>query len=412
MRENKYFKSKFLTDAQLRAEVEKCEYCEEKPCREACPVDCSPADFIMAVKVGERSDFMRSATIIMGSNPLGGVCGAVCPDKHCMKACVHRTFDSAVNIPAVQASIIERAKALNAMPEFAKFPSNGKKVAILGAGPTGIGAAAMLAQKGFSVDLYDKNQKLGGMCNLIPDSRLPFEVLKSDIDFLMSLGNISFKKSKWSNALRKKYSAVLIATGLDEPFIPEIKNSDLTVDWIKYLKNTKKFSVKGKRVAIVGGGAVALDCAEVALKNKAQSVELFALENWSELPLTAKERLAIQEKNIIVSGRIRVTEILNKGKRIVGIKTIKVKLPHGKKFHPKNVSDVKGTEQIRPDIDFVIIAAGARPSAKISNEKGIFYAGDIVNGPTSVVEAVAAGKNIALEIDDYVFRRKTKSVKI
>ena len=102
----------FLTDAQLGAEIQKCEYCEEKPCKEACPADCSPADFIMAVKVGEPSDYRRAAALIMGNNPLGGVCGAVCPDRHCMKACVHRTCDAAVNIPAVQATVVQRAREL------------------------------------------------------------------------------------------------------------------------------------------------------------------------------------------------------------------------------------------------------------------------------------------------------------
>ncbi|NLO90946.1 MAG: dihydropyrimidine dehydrogenase, partial [Elusimicrobia bacterium] len=95
----------FLTDAQLKAEIEKCEYCAEKPCKAACPADCSPADFIMAAKNMEKSDFKRAAALIMGSNPLGGVCGAVCPDKHCKAACVHAKFDAAVNIPAVQATI-------------------------------------------------------------------------------------------------------------------------------------------------------------------------------------------------------------------------------------------------------------------------------------------------------------------
>jgi glutamate synthase (NADPH) small chain len=245
--------TEFLTDAQLRAEIEKCEYCSEKPCKEACPVDCSPADFIMAVKVGARSDFKRAAAHIMGSNPLGGVCGAVCPDTHCMKACVHRTFNSAVNIPDVQATIIERAKALDAMPEFVLTKSNGKKVAVFGAGPTGLGAAALLAQKGYAVDIFDKTKQPGGMCNLIPKSRLSQKVLQSDIDFLMSLGKISLKSGKWSSAIKNGYNARLIATGLDEPFIPSITGSNSAIDWITYLGNTKRYRIKGKRIAIVGG---------------------------------------------------------------------------------------------------------------------------------------------------------------
>ena len=106
----------FLTDAQLKEEIGKCEYCAEKPCKEACPCDCSPADFIMAAKGGRPSDFRRAAALIMGHNPLGGVCGAVCPDKFCMKACAHATFDAPLNIPAIQATIVQKAKDLGVLP--------------------------------------------------------------------------------------------------------------------------------------------------------------------------------------------------------------------------------------------------------------------------------------------------------
>ena len=405
---NTNYSNEFLTDAQLRAEIEKCEYCEEKPCKEACPADCSPADFIMAAKVGGRSDFKRASALIMGSNPLGGVCGVVCPDRHCMKACVHRTFDSAVNIPAVQAVIVERAKALDVMPVFAKAKHNGKRVAVFGGGPAGLGVAAMLAQKGYAVDVFDKMKRPGGMCNLIPKSRLSPKVLQTDVDFLVSLGKISIKKGRWSSAIKNGYDAILVATGLDEPFIPTISDSNAAVDWMEYLGDPVRFRVRGKRVAIVGGGAVALDCAEEAVRHGAASVEMFALETWSEMPLTAKERSAIKEADIAVAGRVRVMEILKKGKSISGLKTIKVSLPRGKKFQPRNVVDVQGTVQTRPDVNFVIIAAGARSSAGKANSPRVFYAGDIQNGPTTVVEAMAAGKNAALDVDAYVFARSTK----
>jgi dihydropyrimidine dehydrogenase (NAD+) subunit PreA len=363
----------------------------------------------MAAKVGDRCDFRRAAALILGNNPLGGVCGVVCPDRHCMRACVHRTFDAAVNIPAVQATIIEKAKMLGAMPEFARAEPNGKKVAIYGAGPAGLGAAALLAQKGYAVDLFDKARQPGGMCNLIPKSRLSPEVLKTDIDFLMSLGKISFKKGQWSSAIRNGYDAILVATGLDEAFIPKVKNSEMAPDWMKYLANAGRFRVTGKRVAIIGGGAVALDCAEEAVARGAKSVEMFALETWSEMPLTVRERRAIEDAGITVSGRIRVVEILKKANRITGLTVVKVTLPRGKKFHPRNVVDLAGTEHTLPGVDFVIIAAGARSSGGRVNKRGVFYTGDMVNGPTTVVEAVAAGKNAALEIDAFVFSRARRS---
>ncbi len=399
-------KNGFLSDAQLKTELEKCEYCSEKPCKEACPADCSPADFIMAVRVGARSDYRRSAALIMGANPLGGVCGAVCPDRHCMKACVRRTFDSPVNIPAVQATIIEKAKSFDVMPEFEKPPLNGRSVAILGAGPSGLGAAALLAQMGYKVEIFDRSARPGGMCTLIPASRLSPEVLKTDIDFLLSLGKISIRNKRWSRVKRSAYDAVLVAAGLDEPFIPPVAGSGMAVDWMRYLSRPATYNVKGKRVAIVGGGAVALDCAETALSRGAMSVELFALETWAEMPLTAKEREAVRTSGITLSGRVRVAEICSAGKRITGLKTMKVALPRGKKFHPRNVVDVKGTGQTRPDLDFVIIAAGARSSLRKEEQRGVFFAGDMMNGPTTVVEAVAAGKNAARAIDTYIFKRR------
>jgi len=123
----------FLTVAQLRAELNRCEYCEDKPCRTACPADCSPADFIMAARVGEKSDYRRSAALIMSANPLGGVCGVVCPDYFCMRACARRTLDQPINIPAVQASVIKKANEVG-LAKFRRADPNGKTVGIMGPG--------------------------------------------------------------------------------------------------------------------------------------------------------------------------------------------------------------------------------------------------------------------------------------
>src|SRR5512141_2061099 len=94
-----------LTDAQLRIEIDKCEFCAEKPCKAACPCDCSPADFIMAARLGAPSDFRRAAAQILAMNPMGGICGQVCPDRFCMAACSRARVDAPLNIPAIQATI-------------------------------------------------------------------------------------------------------------------------------------------------------------------------------------------------------------------------------------------------------------------------------------------------------------------
>ncbi|MBI5240571.1 MAG: FAD-dependent oxidoreductase [Elusimicrobia bacterium] len=392
----------FMTDAQLANELAKCEYCAEKPCQQGCPADCSPADFIMAAMKGETSDYKRAAAVIMGHNPLGGVCGAVCPDKHCMARCSHKEFDAPLNIPAIQATIVQKAKDLGVMPRFELAKPNGKKVAVVGAGPAGLGAAALLAQKGYAVDVFDTDARAGGMCNLIPDFRLDKRVLDTDIDFLRSLGRIAFKLGRKVPApaeLAAKYDAVVVASGLDNPIRLGIPGEEVSVNWFSYLKDPAKHPVKGRRVAVIGGGAVAADCAETAAEQGAASVELFCLEKLGEMPLTAKEMKGLLDTGAQITGRISLGAIIVKSGKAAGLHTVKVALPKGKRFHPREVKPLLGTDAHRHDIDFVIIAIGSRPTFKVEPHKGVFFAGDMENGPTTVVEAVAAGKNAALELD-------------
>ena len=411
-----------LTDAQLQSEFSRCEFCEEKPCKEACPVDCSPADFIMAAKRGLPQDFQRSAAIIMGSNPLGGVCGYVCPDFHCMKACVHKTFDNAVSIPPVQATIIKRAKEMGVMPGFDNAVPNGKRIAVVGAGPAGLGAAAVLSQKGYSVDVFEKGNKPGGMCNLIPDLRLDKKVLYSDVDFLKELGDINFIYK--ANVVKPKellieYNAVIVSSGLDVEHKLNIKGEDFAYHWIEYLEQQKAINVKGLNVAVVGGGAIAVDVAVTAKSKGASNVEMICLEKFDEMPLTKHERELILQYGVEITGRTKVDVInglsIGRGKvitrKIKSIKTSKVVLPKGGKFHPSKMKTDKNSNPQSRKFDVIIISIGSKSTLKTEKIKGVFYAGDIVNGPTTVVESVAAGKNAAVQVDAYIFNTAKPSIK-
>ncbi|MCD6310491.1 MAG: FAD-dependent oxidoreductase [Candidatus Eremiobacteraeota bacterium] len=395
----------YLTDAQLRAEIAKCEYCEEKPCKDACPADCSPADFIMAASGGRPSDYKRAAALIMTRNPLGEVCGAVCPDKHCQAACVHRDFDSYVEIPSVQSAIIERAKKLGVMPTLEVPEPNGRKIAVIGAGPAGLASSVVLAQKGYSVDIYDKSDRAGGACNMIPEHRLSRKTLESDLDFILANKNINAifnTEIKNPGALLEQgYDAVILAVGLQVPIKLGITGEELAVYGTHYLLDPPSYPMKGK-VAIIGGGATAVDCAVTAKKQGAESVELFALEKLGEMPLTLKERGELIEYGIEVTGRIKVTKILSGDSGITGLETKKVELPHGVEFNLKYINDVEGTEAKRGDIDHVIIAIGTRRGMEKSDNPAVFYAGDFEIGPSSVVEAVASGKNAAIKVDEYL----------
>jgi hypothetical protein len=169
-------------------------------------------------------------------------------------------------------------------------------------------------------------------------------------------------------------------------------------------------------VAVIGGGATAVDCAITAKERGATHVELFMLEKLSEMPLTSIERQELVDYDIEVNGRIRISKIIADNNGVCGIETKKVELPEGQPFKPANVRDAEGTEGVRTDFSAVVMAIGMRSYVAREQVNGLFYAGDISNGPTTVVEAVASGKNTAIEINAYLkelekpkIRKVTKS---
>ena len=402
-----------LTDAQLKAELNRCEYCEEKPCKDACPADCSPADFIMAARVGAKSDYRRAGSLIMGSNPLGWICGVVCPDYFCMKACSRGTFDKPINIPAVQASVMKRAYEAG-LGSFKAPDWNGKKVAIVGAGPAGLGAASVLAQRGYKVTVYEQRKRLGGMVNLIPDSRLDKGVPPIDIGFIRGLGAIDFQPGKAvakPEALLETHDAVIVSTGLDEPMRLNIPGEEYALSWQAFLENQKHLAVAGKKIAILGGGAVAADCATTAKRRGALSVELIYRRKQENMPLTAYERDMLLEYGIEISTCSRPLAIIHKGKKVTGLRIARMMLPKGKSPRPENFVVSEKESPVFREFDVVISAIGSRSKMPLKKAKGIFYAGDMILGSATVVEAVATGKNAALEADAFIRGEKPPRIK-
>lgn len=400
--------SPYMTPKQLQTELLRCEYCEEKPCTAACPANCSPFDFIMAARGGSPSDFRRAAGEIMRNNPLGGVCGLVCPDRFCMGACSRKGFDGSINIPQVQATIVHLARENGGISTFAAATPRHRKVAVVGGGPAGLATAAALAQMGYEVEILETRSRLGGMLRLIPADRLDQRVVQADIDFVLSLGAISCRFDipvpDPVGLLTQGYDAVCVATGLWQPIALGIENEALAVRMVDLLGDPERYHFDG-RVAVIGGGATAVDCALVAQERGASHVELFMLEKLSEMPLTKLERQELIDHDIEVNCRTRITKINERAGGIGSLETRKVTLPDGQPFRPANILDLPGTDVFRTDFEAVVVAIGMKSASVRQDLPGIFHAGDARHGPTTVVEAVASGKNAALEIDAWLRRQ-------
>jgi dihydropyrimidine dehydrogenase (NAD+) subunit PreA len=317
--------------------------------------------------------------------------------------------DRAVRIPAVQAEIIRRAKRLKVTPRFPAAPESGRRAAVVGAGPAGLAAAALLAQNGLAVDVFEREARAGGMVNLIPDDRLPKDVLRSDLHFLAGLGRIRIRLRRPVDdpgaLLDQGFDAVVVATGLDLPLRLGIPGEERAQDWIRFLSGPTRKSLAGRRLAVIGGGAVAADCAETAARRGA-AVEMICLETPGEMPLTPDERDGLLQAGVLITGRSAVTSIRSSAdKNLARIKPMR--LPRGQAFSPDQMTPDTHQPAFSRSYDEIVVAIGASARLSVEERPGLYYAGDMAEGPGTVVSAVASGKNAARRALDGLARKRS-----
>lgn len=377
--------SLYFNNIQLKTELDRCLGCKTKPCMNACPVKCDPQYFISKAK---EKNFKKAALSIHEKNPLGHICGLVCPSNFCMKACTRAKIDHPINIPKIQATILQKENAPINIPNnvFQK-----ERIAIIGSGPAGIGAFITFLKNGFSCTLFEKEDKLGGTIHLIPEFRLPRTVINQELKNIDS-NNFDIQKNCFIqdpiSLLEKGYNYVVIASGLETDNLLNIKGEEYCLSYQEYLSHPNKY-LNLKKVAIIGGGNVAADCALSARQNNTEYIDVFVRRRICDMRISSDEMLSLIQNKININPLLSPT-LIQKVHDKYSISFTKNEYQDEKLSQTDNILSFH-------DFDLVIRATGSSATKHI-NHPNIFYTGDTKLGPSSVVEALADGKAIALQI--------------
>ena len=423
-------------------EAKRCLNCKNARCIEGCPVSINIPGFIEKVKEG---DFAGAYQVIGQSSALPAVCGRVCPQEtQCEGQCIRGIKGDAVSIGKLERFVADWAAKQGVRPEGAA-EKKGKKVAVIGSGPAGLTCAGDLAKLGYDVTIFEALHEPGGVLVYgIPEFRLPKEdVVKREIENVKSLGvtietNVIVGKSVTIDELLNEegYSAVFIGSGAGLPKFMGIpgENANGVFSANEYLtrsnlmkafrKDSATPIMESKKVAVIGGGNVAMDAARTALRLGAE-VHIVYRRSKEELPARAEEVHHAKEEGIIFDLLTNPTEILEDEKGWVkGMTCIRMELGEPDASGRRRPVEVPGSE-FTLELDTVIMALGTSPNPLISSttegletnkwkcivadetngkttKEGVYAGGDAVTGAATVILAMGAGKAGAKGIDEYL----------
>ena len=423
-------------------EAKRCLNCKNARCIEGCPVSINIPGFIEKVKEG---DFAGAYQVIGQSSALPAVCGRVCPQEtQCEGQCIRGIKGDAVSIGKLERFVADWAAKQGVRPEGAA-EKKGKKVAVIGSGPAGLTCAGDLAKLGYDVTIFEALHEPGGVLFYgIPEFRLPKEdVVKRENENVKSLGvtietNVIVGKSVTIDELLNEegYSAVFIGSGAGLPKFMGIpgENANGVFSANEYLtrsnlmkafrKDSATPIMESKKVAVIGGGNVAMDAARTALRLGAE-VHIVYRRSEEELPARAEEVHHAKEEGIIFDLLTNPTEILEDEKGWVkGMTCIRMELGEPDASGRRRPVEVPGSE-FTLELDTVIMALGTSPNPLISSttegletnkwkcivadetngkttKEGVYAGGDAVTGAATVILAMGAGKAGAKGIDEYL----------
>lgn len=398
------------------------------PCRTGCPAHIDVPRYIRFIKEGNYS---AATAVVREKVPFPHSLGYICV-HNCEMECKHQELNEAISIRNLKRYAAEHDDGSWKVNSFKK-PATGKKAAIIGGGPTGLTAAFYLAKLGHSVTVFDAGEKLGGQLRYgIPNYRLPREVLDREIEEILSVGDITVKTgTRIENApdlLKQGFDAVFVSLGTHSGSKLPMKGNDLEGVQVNaaFLREFEEGRASvGKKVVVLGGGNVAIDCAGAAKRLGAEEIHMACLEAYDAMTASDEERAWALEEGVVLHNKKTFLEILNDGNgHVDGVKIQGIKSFYFDENRKSHLELEEGSEEILP-ADTVIFAVGQRPEISMdpaefgldlthgnyiathgdngeTSVQGVWAAGDVVTGTQSVIKGIAFAREAVKSMDLYL----------
>ena len=419
-------------------EAKRCIQCKKPGCVEGCPVDVKIPEFIRQIAEG---DFPGAARTLKKTNSLPAVCGRVCPQEdQCEKTCILGKKGEPVAIGRLErfAADYERNSGAVAIPEIA--PPNGKKVAVVGAGPSGLTIAGDLVKLGYDITVFEALHKAGGVLVYgIPEFRLPKAIVEAEVDYLRKLGvkivvNAVVGRLKTIDELfAAGFDAVYVAVGAGAPVFMNIPGENLSGIYSanEYLTRSNLMKayrfpeydtpiVRGRNVAVIGGGNVAMDSVRTALRLGAENAYIIYRRSEVEMPARKEEVHHAKEEGVQFHLLTNPVEYLGEGGWVSGVKCLRMELGEPDASGRRSPVPVSGSEFVIA-VDTVVVAVGTMANPIVpattpgletnrrgyiitkgesgeTSRTGVYAGGDIVTGSATVILAMGAGRKAAQAI--------------
>ena len=410
-------------------EANRCLNCKVKPCQKGCPLENDIPSFIKQVKENNLEEAFK---VLTQTTVLGAICGRICPhSKQCRGNCVRGIKSEPINIGKLESYVFDNAIKQNFKIET-NDKLNGKKVAVVGGGPSGLTCAAFLSMNGAKVTIYEKQPKLGGIPMYgIPDFRLPREVIDETIKKILNLGieakcNQALGKDYELDELMEKYDAVYLSFGANVSSKMNILGEELdgVYGGNELLETGKHPNYEGKSVAVIGGGNVAMDSARTIKRLGAEHVYVIYRRAREQMPAEDYEVEDAIKEGVQFLFQNNIVKALGKNKveKIECIKTQLVKKEGEKRLVPVNIENSNYTL----DMDYVVMAVGSKANKELvaktglettdygnikvderymTSKDGVFAGGDLIGTKATVAWAARSGRNASDEIIKYLMEK-------